>query len=616
MQKISLKKIFSDLSDKDDFVFLEAKRVTSQAYRSYLFTEPIEIISCNSLDKVKPSLDTIEKLTKKGYFAAGFVSYEAGYALEEALRGKAGLNFPLLWFGIYKKPFIFNHRKIKFTDRFTNTDYSLNNLRLNISKEEYINAIKKIKLYIEEGQTYQVNYTLKLRFSFSGSVFDLYLNLRRNQTVSYSALIRFGKNHIISLSPELFFRKDGNRIQVKPMKGTAGRGRYLEEDIRNERLLHSCPKNRSENLMIVDLLRNDLGRVSKTKTVRVRRLFEVENYESILQMTSTIESRIKSGVSLYDLFRAIFPSGSVTGAPKIRTMQIIDELEKEPRRIYTGSIGFIEPKGKGESVFNVAIRTLFVDKEQGVGEMGIGSGVVYDSEPEKEYEECKLKAEFLTRNIPDFQLIETILWEPGSEYFLLELHLVRLSESAVYFKFFYDEKAIIKLLHRESFNFDKNRRYRVRLLLNKEGKATIASAAIEANNAKRPITYSDKRTSSSDIFLFHKTTNRNLYDEEYKRCKAQGFYDIIFQNEKGQITEGAISNIFIKKNNTYYTPPVDCGLLDGVYRKYLIRNRPFPVEEKILYPKDLRDADEIILTNAIRKVVKVKLVEVKDAVYA
>lgn len=614
MQKVSLKNLFTDLNGKDNFVFLETKGVTHQDYRSYLFTEPIEVISCNSLNKVRPSLNIIERLLEKGYFAAGFVSYEAGFAFEDALQGKAGYVFPLLWFGIYKRPVIFNHRKIRFTDNPPSPDYSLNNLRLNISKKEYINAVKKVKSYIEEGQTYQVNYTFKLRFSFSGSAFDLYLNLRKKQTVSYSALIRFGRKYIISLSPELFFRKEGDYIQVKPMKGTADRGRYLEEDIRNERLLELCPKNRSENIMIVDLLRNDLGRISKTKTVRVKRLFEVENYESILQMTSTIEGRINPGVSLYDLFKAIFPSGSVTGAPKIRTMQIIDELEKEPRRIYTGSIGFISPKD--ESVFNVAIRTLLIDKERKTGEMGIGSGVVYDSQPPKEYTECKLKAEFLTRNISDFQLIETILWESDRGYFLLDLHLERLSESAAYFKFLCDEKVVLKTLRREALNFDKDRGYRVRLLLDKEGEVTTVSTAIETDNAERLITFSDRRTSSSDIFLFHKTTNRKLYDDEYKRCRKKGFYDIIFQNEKGQITEGAISNIFIKKNNIYYTPPIECGLLKGVYRRYLMRNRLFPVEEKILYPEEIRYADEILLTNAIRKAVRVKLIEAADLAYA
>lgn len=614
MQKIPLKKLLTDLNKQDNFLFLETKRATGQDYQSYLFTEPIEIISCNRPEEIKPSLNSIERLLKKGYFAAGFLSYEAGLALEEALRPKADYDFPLLWFGIYKKPEVFNHRLVRFTDPPSNRDYSLSGLKLNISEREYTQAIGNIRSHIEKGETYQVNYTFKLNFNFSGSAFDLYLDLRRKQSVSYSALIGFGKNYIVSLSPELFFRRDGERIQVKPMKGTAGRGRYLEEDLKNERMLQLCPKNRSENIMIVDLLRNDLGRISKTRTVKTRRLFEVENYESILQMTSAIEGRVKPKTSLYDLVKAIFPSGSVTGAPKIRTMQIIDELEKEPRRIYTGSIGFISPGGK--SVFNVAIRTLLIDKERKTGEMGIGSGVLYDSDPEKEYAECKLKAEFLTRDVQNFQLIETILWEPGNGYFLLDSHLKRLSESAQYFKFLYNEKAMLRKLYREALNFNKDRKYRLRLLLNQEGEVSITSAAIEADSPEKLITFSSKNKSSSDIFLFHKTTNRILYDEEYKRCKAEGFYDIIFQNEKGQITEGAISNIFIKKNNIYYTPPVECGLLNGTYRRYLIVNKPFPVEEKILYPQDIKGADEILLTNAVRKMVKVKLANGANAACA
>ena len=491
----------------------------------------------------------------------------------------------------------------------------MNDLSLNVSEKEYTNTIKRIKSLIECGDTYQVNYTFRVNFSFSGSIFDLYRNLRRNQSVSYSAFIRFGKKHIVSFSPELFFRKDDNLMQVKPMKGTAKRGNCLVEDRKKSILLHVCPKNRSENVMIVDLLRNDLGRISDINTVKTKRLFEVENYESLLQMTSTIESRMRSGISLYELFKAVFPSGSVTGAPKIRTMQIIDELEKEPRRIYTGSIGFVSPENK--SIFNVAIRTVLIDSRLGKGEMGIGSGVVYDSNPKREYAECKLKAKFLTEQLPDFKLIETMLWEPNKGYAFLNLHLERLSQSAAYFKFSYDEDYVIKKLQHTSSrlrSFDKEARYKVRLLLNKDGEIIITSAVTKIDESEKLLVISDTRTLSSDIFLFHKTTNRKLYSEEYKKYQDKGYFDIIFQNERGEITEAAVSNIFIKKDKRYYTPPVECGLLNGVYRRYLIRNKIIPVEEKVLYPQDLKDADEIILTNAVRGMTKAKLIKTKVAV--
>ena len=283
------------------------------------------------------------------------------------------------------------------------------------------------------------------------------------------------------------------------------------------------------------------------------------------------------------------------------------KLENQPRRIYTGSIGFISHKN--ESVFNVAIRTILIDKKNGAGEMGIGSGIVYDSDPKKEYNECRLKAEFLTKRPIDFKLIETILWEAKKGYFLLEIHLERLLESAAYFGFLYDKKELTSALKKRTEYFNKSKNYKVRLLLDRDGAVSITSEPLRNEENERLVTFSKFNTSSSDIFLFHKTTKRDLYERKYKDCKKKGFYDFIFQNEKGEVTEGTISNIFVKKGNIYYTPPVNSGLLNGVYRRYILKNKIFPVQEKILYRKDIENATEIYLTNAVRKMVKVKLVE-------
>jgi len=604
MRNISLRQLFSSLDKQDNFVFLETNKATQEDRKSYLFIQPSDIVSCTDHEKIKPSLDRIDRFLRKGYFAAGFLSYEAGAGFEEALKKKKEYGFPLLRFGIYKDPIIYDHNRIKFVDGSSGLSYSLSRLHPKISQKEYISSVKKIKSYIEKGHTYQVNYTFKLDFSFEGSVFDLYLDLRRNQSVSYSALIKFGNEYIVSFSPELFFKRDGNYIKVKPMKGTADRGRYLKEDSRNKEALHLSPKDKSENIMIVDLLRNDLGRISKTDTVKTVKLFEIEQYESLLQMTSTVESRLHPRISSYELFKAIFPSGSVTGAPKIRTMQIIEKLEKTPRRIYTGSIGFISPKNI--AAFNIAIRTLLIDTRQKRGEMGIGSGIVYDSDAKKEYEECRLKAKFFTEQNSDFKIIETMLWDKQNGCTLLKFHRERLLESAEYFDFLYNEKAILKILQELRISLDKGKKYRVRLLLSKEGEPEITYTPIEADKSDRFLTFSKRKTSSFNKFLFHKTTNRKVYDEEYKACKEKGFCDIIFRNEKNEITEGAISNIFIKKGRKYYTPPVECGLLNGVCRRYLLKKRNFPVEEKILYEKDMVSADEILLTNAVRGIVKVK----------
>ena len=606
MRQVSLKKIFEGLQEKDNFVFLETKRVIGPDCRSYLFSEPAEVIYCTNFREVKKSLEAVEKFLKKGYFAAGYICYEAGCAFEDNLPYRDYGFMPVLWFGIYKKPaLILDHRKEIFDDDVTTGNYSISSLKPGVTEKEYTAAINKIKHYIEKGDTYQVNYTFKLKFDFTGSVFDLYAQLREKQSVSYSGIIKSTGKYILSFSPELFFRREGRSILVKPMKGTAERGRYAGEDEKNRVQLSLCAKNRSENVMIVDLLRNDIGKVSETSSVLTTRLFEVERYESLFQMTSTVKGKIQKKVSLCGLLGSIFPSGSVTGAPKIRTMQIINELEKESRMIYTGSIGFFSPCNK--AVFNVAIRTLLIDEQSGKGEMGIGSGIVYDSVPEAEYAECILKSDFLTKAAKRFDLIETILWEPVKGYTLLSFHLQRLAESSSFFRFAYEEKNVVRKLYRESRKFAPDKKYRVRLLLKKNGNVSIEHKPLIENGNEKQIAVSDKKVSSSNVFLFHKTTCRDLYDKEYKKFKDRGYFDVVFLNEKNELTEGAISNLFIRKNGVYYTPPLDCGLLNGVYRRYLLSLPGFPAKEKILYRRDIETADEIYLTNAVRGINKVNI---------
>ena len=599
------------LEKERDYVLLETARCDAENYLSYLFLRPERIISTFKIDKVKDCFAQLDRELKKGYYATGFLSYQAGEAFEEKLRYKESYNFPLLWFGVYKEPLIYNHHKREFNKRivlpkkYKQNSYIIKNIRPNISQSSYKRAIVKIKDLIAQGFTYQVNYTFKLKFSFSGSPQGLYLDLRNKQSVSYSALIKAGRYFILSFSPELFFRKIDSTILTRPMKGTASRGRDLKEDMKKSKQLESCPKNRSENVMIVDLLRNDLGRISTTGSVRVPHLFNVEKYETLFQMTSDIESRINPCYSAFDIFNHIFPSGSVTGAPKIKTMEIIRQLEKEPRNIYTGSIGFFSPKKSG--VFNVAIRTLLIDSNKRTGEMGVGSGIVYDSKATQEYAECRLKADFLIKKPKEFQLIETMLWRAHKGYLFLNLHLKRLENSARYFDFIYDRENILKALQKLQRRFKENA-YRVRLLLGKDGSIKLESSSLKLTFEKMPPIYlSIKKTHSDNPFLYHKTTSRKLYDEEYKKCKALGFFDVIFANEKGEITEGAISNIFIKKNGAFLTPPKTCGLLEGVYRKYLLNSKRFTVKERILFKEDLFSAEEIYLSNSVRGLVKVHL---------
>lgn len=365
-------------------ILLESIKKDEDNQRNFFFENPLSIISCIKLSEIKACFNKMEEALNKGFYLAGFLSYEAGYAFEEKLWQDKTFSFPLLYFGIYDPPK--PRPRPNPPPLPPPSPFSLKSLIPNINYKDYTRNINTIKEFIACGDTYQVNYTFRYNFKFEGSPSQLYEHLKTKQSTSYSALIETPEFSIISLSPELFFRKIKEKIEVKPMKGTSSKDK--REELRSL-------KNRAENLMIVDLLRNDLGRISETGSVNTQKLFEIEEYESLLQMTSIIKSKLRNDLKLFDLFSAIYPSGSVTGAPKIRTMQIIRDLEKEERKIYTGSIGFISPDH--DAVFNVSIRTLLIQGSR--GEMGVGGGITYDSDPEKEYEECKLKAGFLLNEI-------------------------------------------------------------------------------------------------------------------------------------------------------------------------------------------------------------------------
>ncbi len=619
-----LDRILKTMDKNNDCVFLETKRYDRENRKSFLFLKPEEIVSCYCLGDLEEKLKRLDEALNQGYFIAGFIGYEAGYRLEEIVKTNKEYSFPLLWFGIYKRPYIYEHNAGRFVGlseedsnflRDLNSKlkklkgrYVIKDIKPNLSESEYIKDIKKIKEFIRSGETYQVNFTFKHKFSFSGSVYELYKDLREKQSVCYSALIKFDNHFILSFSPELFFRKNKDLIETRPMKGTLKRGKDLAEDSKNIRALKKSIKNRSENVMIVDLLRNDLGRISEIGSVKTKELFKVEKYETLLQMISIIKSTLRKDILFSDIFKNIFPCGSVTGAPKVRTMQIIKQLEREPRLVYTGNIGYVSPKR--ESVFNVAIRTLIINKRENKGEMGIGSGIVYDSDPKSEYAECLLKSKFLTSKNIIFQLIETILYRPRKGYFLLGLHLKRLKNSSKYFNFCYNERKIKNKLREISKVFKNDKFYKIRLLLSKDGNIKTAHIIIKERESKRPlkVKFSNKKTSSDNIFLYHKTTDRNFYNEQHKRCKKDNLYELIFRNEKNEATEGATSNIIVKKGKFYYTPPVDSGLLNGVYRQYLMNRKNFALREKVLYESDIIEADRVYMCNSVKGMQEVNVI--------
>jgi para-aminobenzoate synthetase / 4-amino-4-deoxychorismate lyase len=603
--------VYSLLQRKDNVVLLETLKFDADNYRSYVFIDPIESFTITLPEEVPSLLESIQRYLQGGYYAAGYFGYECGYCFEQIAPFSSSKG-SLAHIGIYQKPLIFNHISGKWenhdaqilkqapSERSTDTQCAATNLRFGICESEYFEKINRIKTYIHEGDTYQINFTGKYAFDVEGPPIDLFNELKKKQRVPYAAYMKFGSRSVISLSPELFFRIRNGVIQTKPMKGTVKRGRTLEEDERLAHWLTNDPKNRSENVMIVDLLRNDLGKISETGSVTVPSLFTIEKYQTLFQMTSTVEGRISDSVTLFDVFKSIFPCGSVTGAPKIRSMQIIHELEKERRGVYTGAIGFCSPNK--EAVFNVAIRTLVIDGRK--GEMGTGGGIVYDSNPEDEYNECKLKADFLTSHFQDFELLETLLWKDG--YPFLKQHLHRLTQSAKYFDFPCNIDSIEKQLHEHSGIFEEGSRHKIRLRVNASGAVIIESSAIADDETGGLIALADIRTDSHNRFLYHKTTNRELYDRLFHEAEIKGFTDVIFMNENNEITEGSRNNIFIEKDGTLFTPPIECGLLNGVYRQHVIATRP-PVVERTLHLSDLLGADKIYLCNAVRGMREVKL---------
>ncbi|HRN83804.1 MAG TPA: chorismate-binding protein, partial [Hyphomicrobium sp.] len=423
-------------------------------------------------------------------------------------------------------------------------------------------------------------------------------DMRRRQRVAYAGIVDTGEVTVLSASPELFIEKEGRVVSTRPMKGTAPRAGTPEADAEARRVLATDVKQRAENLMIVDLMRNDLGRIAEVGSVGVTDLFTVETFRTLHQMTSGVEATLKDGLGLGDLVRAIFPPGSVIGAPKIRAMELIRDYETEPRGVYCGAIGHITPAGA--ALFNVAIRTPVIFRG-GQGEMGIGSGVVYDSVGAKEYAECLLKMKFLTDPPKSFELIETLLYEAGKGFWLLEGHLERLKASAAYFGYAHDERAVREALDR-AVEGRTEARLRVRLLLAEDGAVSVTVAEQPVQAAMR-YAISDTRVDSANPFLFHKTTRRELYDREWQHyADTQGADEVFYLNERGELAEGSRTNIFIERDGRLLTPPLSSGLLPGVLRRDLILKGK--AVEAVLTLDDLARADAVYVGNSVRGLVR------------
>ncbi|KVM97038.1 aminodeoxychorismate synthase component I [Burkholderia stagnalis] len=491
-----------------------------------------------------------------------------------------------------------------------------------VTRDAFDAAIAAVHDALRAGDSYQVNYTFRLHFDAFGTPLALYRRLRARQPVRYGALIALpGGAWVVSCSPELFVEKHGDVLRARPMKGTAPRSDDPRRDAEAAAFLASDPKNRAENVMIVDLLRNDLSRIARTGTVRVPALFSVEPYASVWQMTSTVDAGWRDGTTFADLLRALFPCGSITGAPKHKTMQLIDAIESTPRGLYTGTIGWLDapqasadgnPDGAprcGDFCLSVAIRTLTLDAAAAsgrrMGTMGVGAGIVLDSVAADEYAECELKARFLTDADPGFQLFETTCATRAEGIRHLDRHVARLQRSADAFGFRFDADALRGAIDARCAALDGDGLYRMKLALAKDGALEIVAAPLKplpdgpagvllaADHGFAP-------THADDALLQHKTTRRADYDRAWQAAEALGCFDMLFVNERGEVTEGGRSNLFVKLDGQWVTPPLSCGVLPGVMRGVLLDDPSFGATERVVTRDDLARAQALLLTNALR----------------
>ena len=413
------------------------------------------------------------------------------------------------------------------------------------------------------------------------------------QQRGYSVFVETRDWTVCSASPELFFHYDGGTLKSMPMKGTAPRGLGFKDDIAAGNALQKSEKNRAENIMIADMVRNDMGRIAKTGSVVTTDVLSVEKYPTFWTMTTTVNCEV--GPSLMDIFEALFPAASITGAPKVRAMQIIDELESRPRNIYTGSAGFVGPDDT--ALFNVAIRTVLVDKHSDQAEFGVGGAIVWDSETGDEFEECRTKARVLTYLAPDFDLIETLKWEPENGYLYIEEHVRRLENSTYYFSWTMDSEKVWAALDNVVSDFG-NTPKRVRLQLSVDGKIKVQfSEFVDLPDPYR-VCLAQKAVNSRNYFLYHKSTNRSVYENAMHTAKKQGCDDVLLWNERGEVTESSRANILIDINGRRITPPLSSGLLNGIGRQAMLDLGI--IEEQVITLDMLDQADTIWLVNSVR----------------
>lgn len=554
--------------------------------RSFGFATPTDTLLATTLDDVVATLGAAQSLANSGKWLAGFVSYEAAPALDPTLATLSPSGFPLVGFNVYDE----------MVSSPTHPPGAAAQVAWspNVDEHTYNAHINHIHELIRAGETYQVNYTLRMQGAFDEDARPLYRDLVRAQAGGYGAFLEIGPWQIASASPELFFRWDRDgRLVTRPMKGTTRRGRFTAEDEALVDALVASEKERAENVMIVDLIRNDLGRVAEFGSVSVTDLFAVEQYETVWQMTSTIEAQTRDGVDLVDVFRALFPSGSVTGAPKTATMKIISDLETSPRNVYCGAIGVLAPPSASEPLaqFNVPIRTVLHNTATNDAEYGVGGGITYDSTSGGEYAEMQLKTEVLGRSPEQFTLLETMRADPDSGIWLLDQHLARLADSGQYLGFRLDISAIRSALDAIAVTGPT----RIRLLANDDD-FSIETSPLVVSPKPRTLAIDTVAIDRRDFRLFHKTTSRRTYEAAAARHPTAD--DVVLINADGNVTETTIGNIVARIDGTWLTPPMVDGCLPGTYRAELISDGS--IVEASISIEEFTDAAEVAVVNSVR----------------
>lgn len=572
--------------------------------RGLLLRNPEKQISFSQKLGIEHFFQTAEEYSAYYPYAVSSLTYELGYFIEPRFENHGLIDSKVInsaensTFSFFSS--VIQYAKIDFNFHSErNVSTQINQITYGVNSEEFSDAIKKIKQQIQEGNTYQINYTFPVSFIVGGQLEDFISELVFNQSAEFIALIKNGDKYILSISPELFLQWDEIGIKAKPMKGTRSRGLTIESDALIKEELKNSEKDKAENVMIVDLLRNDIGKICEPGSVRVRSLFDIETYETLHQMTSTIIGSLKQGIGLSKVLMSTFPSGSITGAPKISSMEIIRRVEKHLRGIYTGSIGL---KRKEQWTFNVAIRTLELENNKAT--MGIGSGIVWDSKKNLEYDEILSKFSFIANRQSPFKLIET-MFVGHSSIALLNYHTERIKNSANYFCFSFDEEKWMDFLRTILQKCSAYKQYKLRITMSKQGDFDFQLTALKKTEAGKIVGYAEGKISTDSVYQYFKTTNRELYDAAIKKLSVSKYYDVIFLNERDEIAEGSFNNIIIEKDGISYTPPLLSGALPGVYRSFLIETQG--VIEKVLYKEDIKNADSVFLCNAVRGKVQVSV---------